>query len=57
MLSFGYLYMSVLYHLFALMVTLVHKFMTYLQNILRYFVAKDKMFSVDGGMNWAYHVI
>ena len=48
------------YHLFGLMVILVHKFMTYLTyllNILGYFVAKDEMFSTDGGMNWADHVI
>ena len=48
------------YYLFGLMVIIVHKFMTYLTylwNIYGYFVAKDKMFSVDGGMNWADHVI
>ena len=41
------------YHLFGLLVNLVHKFitsLTYLSNILRYFVSKDKMFSRDGVM-------
>ena len=40
------------------MVIIVHKFMTcltYLWHIYGYFVAKDKMFSIDDGMNWADH--
>ena len=28
-------------------------YLTYLWNIMRYFVANDKMFSTDGSMNWA----
>ena len=49
-----------LYCLFGLMVIIVHEFMTYLTylwNIYGYFVAKDKMFGIDDGMNWADHVI
>ena len=41
------------FHLFGLMVILVHRFityLTYLSNIWVYVVAKDKMFSIDGGM-------
>ena len=48
------------YYLFGLMVTIVHKFMTYLAylwNMLGYFVTKDKIFNIDGGMNWADHVL
>ena len=36
------------------MVIIGHKFMTYLTSLRHnygYFVAKDKMFSIDGGMN------
>ena len=56
-----YIYMFLsFYHLFGLMLIIVHKFMTYLTylwNIYGYFVVKDNMFSIDGGMNRADHVI
>ena len=48
------------YYRFSLMVIIVHNFMTYLTylwHIYGYFVAKDKMFSINGGMIWADHVI
>ena len=50
----NYIYTVLSYHLFGLIVILVHlsmTYLTYLTHIWGYFVAKDKMFSVDSCMN------
>ena len=42
------------------MVILIHKFITYLtclENIKGHFIAIDRIFSIDGSMNCADHLI